>query len=123
MKNINYLKRRNNSVHVGLDVFIYREDDQYLAYAPALDIFGYGNTTDDAKRTFTNELEIYLDHTIKDQTLEADLKNLGWKKRFYQKSAYKSPDIEEIKKKSLPLLNIDQNTLVECFKKAISIAV
>lgn len=123
MRNVNYIRKRRDFIQVGLDVFIYREDDQYIAYAPALDIFGYGNTTDDAKNAFAEELEIYLDHTIKKHTLEQDLKNLGWKKRSNKKSDFESPNIEEIKKKSLLLLNIDQNNLVESFKKDTAIAV
>ncbi|MFO8054062.1 MAG: hypothetical protein R6U19_02745 [Bacteroidales bacterium] len=123
MTNVNFIRKKSGSVRVGVDVVIYKEDDQYIAYAPALDISGYGDTTDDAKKAFTEELEIFLDYTTKKHTLEQELKRLGWKKRPHKNADFESPNIEDIKKKSLRLLNIDQANLVETFKEDTAIAV
>ncbi|MGM0531913.1 MAG: hypothetical protein ACQER7_11235 [Bacteroidota bacterium] len=48
---------------------------------------------------------------------------LMMQKRPHKNADFESPNIEEIKKNSLRLLNIDQANLVETFKEDTAIAV
>ena len=47
-----------------LDVFIYENDGFKIAYAPALDLMGYGKTVDDAKSSFEVVAEDFFNTAI-----------------------------------------------------------
>lgn len=64
-----------------LPVSFLRESDQFVAYTPALDLSTSGNTLEEAKKNFTEAVEIFFDEVISMGTLEDVLLNLGWKKQ------------------------------------------
>ena len=51
---------------------------QHFFYAPALDLYGYGYTQEEAKKSFHIHLEEFIDYTIKNKTLHKELERLGW---------------------------------------------
>lgn len=67
-------------INVELSVFLFREGNVYHAYSPELDIVGYDNTEEGAKQSFEIALKEYIDYTLINKTLEADLLAHGWKK-------------------------------------------
>lgn len=78
MKRPNYIKRIAGKIYVGLDILTYKEFDQVIAYAPALDLSSYGNTEKEAIEMFRENLDIFLEYTTKKKTLTDELLDLGW---------------------------------------------
>lgn len=58
-----------------LAIFLFREDDNFIAYSPALDLSGYGKTEEDARNSFNIVLKEYFDYAINEGTLYEDLKS------------------------------------------------
>lgn len=80
MSNESFIKVRKGNVEAKLDVFIYENDGFMVAYAPALDLMGYGKTVDDAKASFEVVVEDFFETTIKLKTLAKYLQEHGWTK-------------------------------------------
>lgn len=89
---MNKLEIKNGYINVSLDVFSYREGEVRIMYSPALDLSGYGNTVEEAKRSFGLVLSEYLSYCVENGTLDADLARHGWKK-VASEADYKSPDL------------------------------
>lgn len=64
MNKRSYIKVSKGHVEAMLDVFIYENDGFKIAYAPALDLMGYGKTVDDAKSSFEVVAEDFLDTAL-----------------------------------------------------------
>ena len=58
-----------------LAIFLFREDDNFIAYSLALDLSGYGKTEEDARNSFNIVLKEYFDYAINEGTLYEDLKS------------------------------------------------
>ncbi|MGC9311014.1 MAG: type II toxin-antitoxin system HicB family antitoxin [Candidatus Aenigmatarchaeota archaeon] len=67
------------NVGIKIPVQIIRENDDFIAYTPALDISTCGKSLSEAKMCFDELVEIFLEETIKMGTLEEVLKEQGWK--------------------------------------------
>lgn len=61
MDKINISKEKINSE---LAIFLFKEDDNYIAYSPALDLSGYGKTEEEARNSFNIVLKEYFDYCI-----------------------------------------------------------
>ena len=64
---------------MNLSLVEYKDDEAYYSYCPALDLIGYGDNEEEAKKSFQLVLEEYIRYTTENQTLIADLKEHGWK--------------------------------------------
>lgn len=73
-----FIKIRNGSVEADLSVFIYENDGFKVAYAPALDLMGYGKTEEAAKASFEVVLEDFFETVLEKRTLSAYLLSHGW---------------------------------------------
>ena len=60
----------------------FQEEDNFILYAPTLDLSGYGKSEVEAKISFEESLNEFFDFTKKHQTLNDELKRLGWKNDF-----------------------------------------
>lgn len=80
MNNRNYIKVSKGIVDAKLDVFIYENDGFKIAYAPALDLMGYGKTVEDAKASFEVVVEDFFEAAFQHGTFEKYLEVRGWKK-------------------------------------------
>lgn len=63
-----------------LPVSFLREGKKYVAYTPALDLSTSGRTYKEAKRRFSEIVNIFFEELIKKGTLEEVLRDLGWKR-------------------------------------------
>ncbi len=72
---------KDNSVDVKVPIHLMKERDsgRVVIYTPALEVCGYGNTADEAKRDLDNAVKIFLEETTRKGTFEKALKELGWK--------------------------------------------
>lgn len=72
------IKVTSEGINSQLAVFIFKEDDNFIAYSPALDLSGYGKTEDEARESFNLVMKEYFDYGINEGTLYQDLKKHGW---------------------------------------------
>lgn len=68
-----------NGVNITVSLFVFKENDTYIAYCPSLDLSGYDYTADGACSDFEYILTDYLNHQLENGTLRADLVSHGWK--------------------------------------------
>ena len=63
----------NEKINSELAIFLFKEDDNFIAYSPALDLSGYGKTEEEARDSFNIVLKEYFDYAINEETLYKDL--------------------------------------------------
>ena len=66
---------------LNLPVSLLREGNQFVAYTPALDLSTFGKTLEEAKKNFSEAVEIFFDELISMGTFEEVLLDLGWTKQ------------------------------------------
>jgi hypothetical protein len=72
----------NKTAEVRIKLLLLHFEDEkriHFIYSPHLDLTGYGQTFEEAKKSFKIVLEDFLDYTYKNKTLEKTLSDLGWK--------------------------------------------
>jgi hypothetical protein len=77
-------------------VVLFEEEGSHIAYAPALDLSGYGDTDEEAKASFEVVLKNFLDYTTKKGTIVSELKRLGWQFKGSNFRLVKSPVFDEL---------------------------
>lgn len=80
---MNSIKLSNKGIEVKVSVLVYLDTehpdgDMFIAYCPSLNLIGYGNGEENAKKDFEWIMEDYLDDMMSQGTLEKDLLSLGW---------------------------------------------
>lgn len=63
-----------------LSVFCFEEDGVNYAYAPALDLTGYGVDEDEARRSLSDLIIHWLEFRRRDGDLDKVLRGLGWRR-------------------------------------------
>lgn len=94
MENQNKIVNRNGSLSVKLDVYVFMDGDSYIAYSPALDISGYGDSEDEAKESFSIVVDEYITYGITRRTLVKDLRAHGWKVKSLKQRKMSAPSFE-----------------------------
>ena len=61
-------------------VMFLREGKTFIAYSPALDIATAGTSHNEAKKRFTEFIDIFFDELVEHGKLEEALLDLGWQK-------------------------------------------
>jgi len=87
----NVISKNNNHISVGVNLFILKEDNLFVAYCPALELSSYGNTPEEAKKFFDGAMNIFITDTQKKGTLEKILLSLGWTLKQKPQASYKPP--------------------------------
>lgn len=64
-----------------LSVTFLKEDKQFVAYSPALDLSACGKTLEEARRRFGEAALLFVEELQKKGTLEEVFAGLGWRKR------------------------------------------
>lgn len=86
-----YIEIKNGTTKALLDVIFYRNDGCVVAFAPALDLMGYGKTEDEAKASFEVVLDDFLETTQRLGTLDKYLVSHGWSSSATEVS-YRQPE-------------------------------
>ena len=71
----------NKAVVADVTVMLYQQGDYIMAYCPALDLSSYAATEEEAIKSFKEALDIFLEYTCEEGTLEQNLVACGWKLR------------------------------------------
>lgn len=65
------------NINLKVQVLFKKEGDFYVAYCPALELSGYGYSKSDAKKSFSENLEIFIEEVNEKGTLDKVLLDLG----------------------------------------------
>jgi hypothetical protein len=63
---------------VELPLFLFKDEKSHVVYSPALDLSGYGDTEEEAKKSFQIVVEESIKYAMGKRTLEDTLQKLGW---------------------------------------------
>jgi predicted RNase H-like HicB family nuclease len=85
------IKKKNGGINVRLTLLGFEQDNLFVLYSPALDIYAYGDDQAEAKQAFDETIQLYLDHVREENSLDEDLRRLGWKKHTYFKKKFLPP--------------------------------
>ncbi len=101
-------KHESLVVKTNLPVFIFEEDGLLYCYCAPLDLYGYGKTESEAKKSFETGLAEFLRYTQNKGTLTKELKRLGWKvlKETKKSPKYIAPEFVDMVNKNKDLNRI-----------------
>ena len=86
-----------SEITMQLQVALFKEDGQFVAYCPALELSSYGDTPKEAKQAFDEALDIFVEETTEKGTLEKVLLQLGWSLKRKPKPDYQPPQLDASK--------------------------
>ena len=89
----NQISNKNLSISIDVEGLIVKEEDYYVAYCPALELSGYGDTVEKAQESFEKEVEIFINETHERGTLEKYLLKNGWTLQQIPEVKYLPPKI------------------------------
>lgn len=92
----NEIRNTPAGMSVKLDVYFFNDGGAVVAYSPALDLCGYGNTDDEAKESFHIVVTEYLKYSLSHRTLVSDLRAHGWKVHSLKQHKMASPGIDRL---------------------------
>lgn len=115
-------QNKNIRIKAKINIFIYKDEDSYIVYSPALDLTDYGATSSIALKAFRKSLKIYFEETTRMATLEKDLLDHGWKLQKKPEVIYQPPKINnaEIKQK---IIKSNGSHIVNVAEENISIPI
>ena len=87
--NIVFCKTKG-TLEVSLSVYLFKDNDVFVAYCPSLDLSGYDSTEEAARKDFEYHLQEYIKFQIQHNMLHKDLTRHGW--QVMQRKA-KGPEI------------------------------
>lgn len=72
-------RNKSASAKVKLLLFHFKDENKvHFIYSPHLDLSGYGNNLEEARKSFEIVFEDFVDYTLKKKTLGKVLTGLGW---------------------------------------------
>lgn len=89
-----------NRIECNLPLIIFEDENNIIAYCPALDLSGYGSSESEAKKSFEITLSEYFRYTVNKKTLAEDLRKNGWTIRKNLKKEPIPPSMEELLRKN-----------------------
>lgn len=66
-------------VDVTLPLMIWKEDDQFVAFTPALDLSSCGSSEKEAVDHFSEAVDLFFETAVEQNTLQDLLQSLGWR--------------------------------------------
>jgi hypothetical protein len=96
------ISRKTDTIQIAVPVIFFEEDGVYFANIPPLDLIGYGNSEKEAKHSLDLMVEEFIRYSTENNTLESELKKLGWQK-------IESPSLTELIDRNDQLKNIINN--------------
>lgn len=71
---------KRTTIKANIPVIYLKEGEAFMCYSPAFDLVAHGDSFEDAQRSFTQTLKLFMEHVSKKDTWEAVLKEHGWEK-------------------------------------------
>lgn len=95
----NHIRKNLKGLEIEVEVLLVKEGDYWVSYAPSLKLSSYGDSKEEAKKGFSEALEIFLEDTMKKGTLERLLIDYGWtlsRKAYQPPSGFASVDVTNL---------------------------
>ena len=91
-------KSGSMKIKADLPVIVFEEDGIFYSYCAPLDLYGYGKTEAESKKSFEITLAEFLRYTSNKKTLEKELRRLGWSIKKPKKNVpqYIAPDFSHL---------------------------
>ena len=90
---MNVMRPRTDKIEISgnlltgvLHIYIFKQDNAYIAYCPSIDLAVSGNSIQNAEESLQESMSIHLDYQIKNKVLLKDLKKHKWKVRYLIKN-------------------------------------
>lgn len=68
------------AIKANIPVIYLKEGDAFLCYSPAFDLVAHGDSFEDAERSFTQTLKLFVEEVTKKGTWSEVLREYGWEK-------------------------------------------
>ena len=94
METTDKITNDGRNLRVTLDVYLFMEDEIYIAYAPYLDLSGYGQSEEEALKSFSTVMDEYISYGLSQRTLIKDLKAHGWKVKSFRQRKMSAPSFD-----------------------------
>ncbi len=105
----NKIVNRNGNLSVILDVYVFMDGDSYIAYSPALDLSGYGDSEDAAKESFSIVMDEYIAYGVSRRTLVKDLRAHGWRVKSLKQRKMSAPSFDTLLRSNNTFKDILEN--------------
>ena len=92
-----------------LDLYSFLENNIHIIYCPALDMSGYGESEEDAQKSFEEVFTSSMKYMVNKSSLHDDLKKHGWNVRGKKSHDLKSPKFEDMYKANKDFKDIIDN--------------
>lgn len=95
---------KRTTIESQIQVIYLKEGDAFVCYSPAFDLAAHGDSFEDAEKSFTETLKLFIEEVTKKNTWEEVLREYGWQK---VKKAWRPPLIigQDSKRIQIPVLN------------------
>lgn len=68
----------DTTYNFSIGLYLFKEDDYYIAYSPAFDLSSYAETFNEAIAAFYEAFQMHIEYCVENNTLAKDLKSHGW---------------------------------------------
>lgn len=113
------IDKKKGIIRVQLPVILFKDGNIYVAYCPAVNVYGYGATEGEAKKSFEVSLSEFFRYTINKDTLASELEALGWKVRHGSK--YSPPEFSALLSKNADVQAIVNTKPFKKFDRGVNI--
>jgi len=103
------LKVPKGNISAHLDLYSFLDKNIHILYCPALDMSGYGETEEDAQKSFEEVFTTSMAYMVNKNSLHDDLKKHGWNIRGKKSHDLKSPKFEDMYKTNKDFKDIIDN--------------
>ena len=111
-------------ITVNISLIQFEDSGSQVIYAPALEVYGYGINTKEARGSFEECLLEFIDYTISKGTLNTELKRLGWKiKGKKSNRSYTIPDFSHLLRNNKRLIDLMNEKEIRTYKADIPMAI
>ena len=117
---------KTSVVRVKLLLFHFQDENKvHFVYSPHLDLTGYGNDENQAKKSFEVVMEDFVDYTVKKKTIAKVLADLGWEVKGSEKHPRKllAPSITKVINENEYISEIFDKYSVNTFHEEIRLPV
>ncbi len=97
---------------LSVPVIIFKEDGQFVAYSPALDLSTCGRTLAQTQKNFADAVRLFFEELEDMGTLDKALRELGWVKKESQAQPWALPRTRDMRKYSSIPLHILKTTQI-----------
>jgi len=116
-------KNNNSELLVSLNIVRFQDGDTEILYAPALEVYGYGNNFEEAKQSFEVSFHEFVNYTHNKKTFTSELERLGWHIKGSKKNRkYTTPVLSELVSSNSRLAEIFNTKNVSTYQQEYAIA-